>query len=301
MDHQGSTFLSGCSAMPGFFYFAKEADDLVEDDTPNSTFFRYRDVDAAAPYRKFVKAAGWPAISMALAPRGTGRVVIAVSPYGDFWELESVSVQEVVGKIARFKGNLRRLAAVEGEFFACGMNRVALRRVDTGNWKSFGPGALKDDPNVVGFEDIAGYSPTELYAVGWGGEIWWFDGKKWRRVDSPTSAILTSMTCAPDGKVYVVGHDGVMLRGRHDQWELVPTGRAENLKDVAHHNGQIHVCTDFVLFRLGKTGLEEETEFADAGDRPATCLHLLETAGELVSLGTKDVFLKREGAWTRLV
>ena len=37
-------------------------------------------------------------------------------------------------------------------------------------------------------------------------------------------------------------------------------------------------------------------------DAPATCLHLLEAADGLVSLGQKDVFLKpASGRWRRLV
>lgn len=301
MEHEGSTFLSGCAAMPGFFYFAKEADELVQDDEPNSSFFRFRDADAQSQFRQFVESVGWPAISMALAEMKQGRTVVAISPYGDYWELESMGPKEQVGTIANFTGNLRRLGAVDGKLFACGMDRVVLKRAKAGSWTPFGPGPLKDDPKVVGFEDIGGYSATELYAVGWGGEIWWYDGKKWRRADSPTSAILTSMTCAPDGSVYVVGHDGVMLKGRRDQWELVETGRPEHLKDVAHLNGQIHVCSDFALFKLDKPGLVEDTDFADANDRPNTCLHLLETPTELVSLGTKDVFVNRDAGWYRLV
>lgn len=301
MEHEGSTFLSGCASRAGFFYFAKESDEEANADTPNASFFRFRDGDAEAPFRMFDESVGWPAISMAYAKLDPSPIIVAIGPNGDFWELESVSADERVGKISKFTGNLRRLTSVDGTFFACGMNRVALRRTSPGRWAAFGPGPLKDDPPVVGFEDIAGYSATELYAVGWGGEIWWYDGKQWRRADSPTSTNLSSMTCAPDGSVYVVGHDGVMLKGRRDQWELVETGRPENLKDVAFLNGQLYVCTDFALFKLQKSGLVPETEFANGNDRPATCLHLLESAGELVSLGTKDVFVKRDAAWQRLV
>jgi hypothetical protein len=301
MEHKRSTFLSGCSSRTGFFYFAKESDELVQNNTPNSSFFRFRDDDAEAPFRIFGVAVGWPAISMAYARLDAGPIIVAISPYGDYWELESLSNEKRVGKLSKFTGNLRRLASIDGTFYACGMDRVALRRTSAGRWAAFGPGPLKDDPKVVGFEDIAGYSPTELYAVGWGGEIWWYDGKKWRRADSPTSAILSSMTCSPDGKVYVVGHDGVMLKGRRDQWELVETERTDHLKDVAQLGGQIYVCTDFGLFKLEESGLVEETDFAAEEDRPATCLHLLETPGELVSLGTKDVFVKRDAAWYRLV
>jgi hypothetical protein len=203
-------------------------------------------------------------------------------------------------QIARFKGNLRRIATIDGEFFACGMNRVVLKRRSIGKWSSVGPGALKNDPNVVGFEDIAGYSASELYAVGWGGEIWWCDDGKWRRANNATSEILTSLTCAPNGHVYVVGHNGVMIKGRRDQWELVKTGRQENLKDVAQLNGQIYVCTDFAILKLEEAGLVNDADFSNL-DRPATCLHLLETPSELVSLGPKDVFVKRDTPWTRIV
>ena len=301
MEHEGSTFLSGCASRAGFFYFAKEDDELVEQDEPNSSFFRFRDGDAQAQFRKFDESVGWPAISMAYAKLEPSPIVVAISPYGDYWELESVTPDERVGKIAKFEGNLRRLASVDGKIYACGMDRVALRRTGEGRWTAFGPGPLPDDPKVVGFEDIDGYGGAEMYAVGWGGEIWWYDGKKWRQADSPTSAILTSMTCAGDGAVYAVGHDGVMVKGRKDQWTLVDTGRDEHLKDVELYAGEVYVCSDFAIFRLGPAGLAEEVEFAKKGDKPATCLHLFATPGELVSLGTKDVFVKREARWFRLV
>lgn len=301
MQHEGSTFLSGCSSRAGFFYFAKESDEEAQADTPNANFFRYRDGDAEAPFRGFDESVGWPAISMAYAKLEPSPIIVAISPYGDYWELESVSASERVGKISKFTGNLRRLASVDGKFLACGMDRVVLKRTKAGSWTSFGPGPLTGDPDVVGFEDIAGYSASELYAVGWAGEIWWYDGKKWQRADSPTSTILSSMTCAADGFVYVVGHDGVMLKGRRDQWELIETRRSENLKDVAYLDGQIYVCTDFALYRLMESGLLAETDFEKAKDRPTTCLHLLESESELVSLGTKDVFVKRDAAWQRLV
>jgi hypothetical protein len=301
MEHEGSTFLSGCASRAGFFYFAKEADELAIEDEPNTSFFRYREADTAAQFRMFDESVGWTAISMALVDTPPGRVVIAVSPRGEYWELESVSTKQDVGRIAKFTGNLRRLAAVDRKFYACGMDRVVLKRTKTGSWKSIGPGPQTNDPQVVGFEDIGGYSTNELYAVGWGGEIWWYDRQTWRRAESPTTTTLTSLTCAPDGIVYAVGHDGVLVKGRHDTWERVETGRSEDLKDVAHLDTQIYACTDHALYKLQTPGLIEETNFDQPHDRPTTCLHLLESPGELVSLGTKDVFIKQDAAWHRLV
>jgi hypothetical protein len=42
-----------------------------------------------------------------------------------------------------------------------------------------------------------------MYAVGWGGEIWWRDHGTWRRIDSPVSVNLNALCCAEDGHVPV--------------------------------------------------------------------------------------------------
>lgn len=301
MEHDGSTFLSGAAASSGFFFFAKELDKLAADDTPNSSFFVYDEDDEEA-FRKYDENVHWPAISMAtVKPSGGKRVVVAIGPNGDFWELFPASTDEVLGRVAQGQFNLRKLATVDDEVYACGMNRIVLKRNGTGQWSSFGPGPDAADPAVVGFEAIGGYSSDELYTVGWGGEIWWYDSGRWRRADSPTNANLTALTCAPDGKVYGVGHDGVLVTGRRDQWQLVETTRRDNLRSVAQLHGRIHVATDFAIYELTGAGLVPATDFADPDDRPSTCLHLLEAADGLVSLGQKDVFVKRDGPWQRLV
>lgn len=300
MNHDGSTFLSGAAASAGFFFFAKERDDLVADDTPNASFFRYKAADSEADFRKYDENVHWPAISMATSkPVGGERVVVAVGPQGDFWELFPASTNEVVGTFPAV-ANLRRLSVIDDEVYACGMDRAVFRRQGTGQWQSIGPGPEPSDPPVVGFEDLGGFSGAEMYAVGWGGEIWWRDAGRWRRADSPTNANLSALTCAADGSVYVVGHDGVMLRGRQDQWRLVDTARHENLRDIAVLDGEVYAVSDFGIYRLGAAGLSPDPDMVD--DAPATCLHLLEAADGLVSLGQKDVFVKAAGGrWRRLV
>lgn len=300
MEHAGSTFLSGAAGSADFFFFAKERDDLARDDTSNASFFRYKAADSEAAFRKYDENVHWPAISMAtVKPSGAQRLVVAIGPNGDFWELNPSTTDERTGKIPGAT-NLRRLSTIDDGIYACGMNRVVLKRDGAARWTSLGPGPDAADPAVVGFEDIGGFSDAEMYAVGWGGEIWWCDHGRWRRVDSPTNANLSALTCAFDGMVYVVGHDGVMLRGRRDLWQRVDTTRRENLRGVASLDGQIYVVSDSAVFRLGDGSLVPDPDFG--GDAPATCLHLLEAPDGLISLGQKDVFVKRaDSAWRRLV
>jgi hypothetical protein len=140
-----------------------------------------------------------------------------------------------------------------------------------------------------------------MYAVGWGGEIWWFDNASWRKVDSPTSANLTAVCCATNGEVYIVGHNGIMLRGRHDTWSVIDTDRKENLRDVAYYNRTIYVTTDFRILKIVDDKLVNDANFADSSDLPATCLHILTSADGLISLGTKDMFRLKNTQWERLV
>ncbi len=299
MKHEGSTFLSGAAGTADFFFFAKERDELAAKDTPNSSFFVYDEEDGDQAFRKYDENVPWPAVAMAtVKPPGENRVVVAVGPNGDVWELDVLSTDERVGRIAD-AGNVRSLVVVGNEIYACGMNRGVLQRKAFARWDAVGPGPQAADSAIVGFEDLGG-SGDELYAVGWGGEIWWRDAGAWRRVDSPTRANLTALTIAADGTVHVVGHDGVMVKGRRDRWELVDTGRRENLRDVATLAGRVYAVSDGALFWLDAASLVPESDFA--GGPPATCLHLLEAPDGLVSLGQKDVFIKRSGAsWKRLV
>lgn len=299
--HEGFTILSGCASETGFFFFARELDEAAAE-SPHSSFMVYDDQDADEPFQKYAQDVGWPAIAMAtVKPAGSSRLVVAIGPNGDFWEVNPETLEEKVGVIAGFKGNLRALRAIEDEIYACGMGRVVLKRQRAGSWQSLAPPRQNDDPDVTGFENIAGFDQGEMYAVGWGGEIWWRDRGKWRRVDSPTSINLRALCCAGDGNVYVVGQSGTMLRGRRDAWTLLETGRQENLMDVAWFGGRTHVTTDFRILKLHGDRLVNETEFADRADLPVTCLSLLPASDGLVSLGQKDVFTRQAGPWARLV
>ncbi|SFO11559.1 hypothetical protein [Nitrosospira briensis] len=302
MKHETSTFLSGCAPFYDFFFFAKELDELTEKGTPNSSFFCFDEEDTDAQFRKYDESVNWPAIAMAaVKPEGSSGSIVAIGPNGDYWEVEPSSAQESVGKIAHFHGNLRALSVIEETIFASGMDRAVLEREEKGKWRSIGPSPTKDDADIIGFEDMDGYSKAEMYAVGWGGEIWWFDHGTWRQVDSPTSANLTALCCAADGLVYIVGDNGTMLRGRRDTWSVIDTDRMENLMDVAFFNGTIYVTTDFRVLKLADEKLVNDTDFADSNDLPATCLHLLTVANGLISLGTKDVFRRNQEPWKRLV
>lgn len=299
MNHDESTFLCGCAVSFEVIFFAKEFDELVEQDVENSSFFMMmRDI-----WNKYEFDGGWSVISMAsVKPAGGDRTVVAVSPRGAYWEVNPANLNEVSGEIAEAKDTLRVLATVDNVIYACGMGRTVLRRNKPGDWDEIGPGtSSEDDDLIVGFEDLAGFSADDLYAVGWLGEIWQFRKGTWQRLDSPVSANLNAVCCAGDGNVYIVGDDGVMLRGRNAVWEVLETDRTDNLMDIAFYDNTIYVSTDFEILKLDNDTLIPEDAFTDENDLPETCLHLLVAEDALVSMGTKDLFRLYGGIWERLV
>ena len=300
MNHRGSTFLCGCAAFYDLIFFAKELDELIEKNTENSSFFMMSNTD----WNKYEFDGAWSAISMAtIRPSGGNRTVVAISPRGAFWEVDPAALNEVSGEINGVQNSLRALAAIDNAIYACGMGRTVLSRNGPGDWDNIGPN-LKENNNtmqVVGFEDIDGFSGNDIYTVGWNGEIWHFNGSIWRRMDSPVSANLNAVCCASNGTVYIVGDEGVMLHGRDDTWDVIETGRFENLMDVAFYGGVIYMVTDFEILKVNDDlSIVPEDKFFSSEDPPGTCLHLLIADDGLVSIGPKDLFRLHGNVWERL-
>ncbi|MCY1019667.1 hypothetical protein [Pyxidicoccus sp. MSG2] len=297
MDHAVSTFLSGCAPFHDLCFFAKALDELMETGVTNSTFFCLD----AGELTKSRTSVGWTAVAAAtIKPQGQMRALLYIGGRGDFWEVNTQTVEETTGRIEGVRFSLTSLAAIDDVIFACGMGREVFRREDTGRWTSMSPKEPLPDTGIVGFEALAGFSLDEIYAVGWEGELWLLRGNQWRRLESPVSTHLSAVCCAADGKVYVTGDDGVLLRGRLDTWEVLETGRRENLRDVQAFDGTVCVATDFRILKLDGHRLVPETAFVD-DDRPSTCVRLLRAEDGLFSMGLKDLFLFRGGSWKRLV
>lgn len=298
MNHQGSIFHSGCAIAAELLYFTKEVEAVAQKSGPNSSFLRM-DGDEWMIYDQ---AAAWPAIAMAtIKPVGGLRTVVAVGPTGQYWEVAPLSKKESMGRIAGAQPSIRGVRSIGDSLFIVGMGRLVMERVDVGQWSDISPKGAEVKGQVVGFEDIDGFSTEEVYAVGWQGEIWWRDKMRWRQVDSPVSANLNSIACSSNGVAYIVGDNGVMLEGRQENWRIVDTGKAENLLDVADYKQQVFVVTDFGIFSRAPSGqLVAETNFVD-DDHPATCLHLLASPDAIFSMGPSDLFRLTDGPWERLV
>ncbi len=120
-------------------------------------------------------------------------------------------------------GYLNKLRDIGGRFYACGMSRQVYKRTAQG-WVHIDDTILADKKATdFSFESIDGTSSSDIYAVGWKGEIYHYNGKKWRKLPCPTNLDLHQVRCVEPNLVYICGEKGIFMRGAGDLWELFET------------------------------------------------------------------------------
>jgi hypothetical protein len=203
----------------------------------------------------------------------------------------------------RKPGLMREIRGIAGgRAYAVGTGRQAYRRENTGVWRCIDQWSQTDSRELTrfSFESIDGFSEEDIYAVGWEGEIWHYDGKKFKQIQSPTNLSLHQVKCAADGLVYIVGKNGILIRGRDEQWEVIEQDQTtSDIWGVAWFQGCVYVATTQMVFGLANNNLER-IDFKE-GAIPASCYHLSTTDDVLWSIGPEDIVEFDGKNWTRIV
>lgn len=192
---------------------------------------------------------------------------------------------------------IRNARTIGGEVYACGAKREVYRRTGENQWLDISaPRAQQSE--ALGFEAIDGLAHDDIYAVGWGGEIWRYDGRAWRSCESPTKVILSAVCCAGDGVVYAAGQGGVMLRGRGDAWEAIAREDdvTTDLWDLCWFQDKLYVAGNTALFTLEENRLVPVDLSAVA---PVSCFSLSTAQGVLWSVGKANVIAFDGTHWRR--
>lgn len=198
------------------------------------------------------------------------------------------------------RGPIRALSRIHGKIFAVGMQRQVYRydlsKSDQASerWVHFERGLTWSPLEMSGFNDLAGYSKDELYAVGWHGELQYFDGSKWILIDSPTNVKLERVVAAPDGRVYAAGQRGVLLAGRGHEFKVI-------FQDVTNDSfwglcwafGQLWIASAHTLFNLSGDLLRVVDPGITSG---MTYGSLAASEDRLWSLGRHHVISSQDGS-----
>ena len=230
------------------------------------------------------------------------RQVVAIGPFGEvFLTGSSDSHEEHIqagNDSPSRRGMLRSVRGIGGKAYAAGVQRQVYRRDGRDVWVAIDQDMRPQPGHVVGFESIDGFAEDDIYAVGWGGEIWRFDGRSWHELVSPTNFILTDVCCAGDGNVYACGRVGMLVVGRNGAWRVIEhESTSEDIWSLAWFKGYLYAATYRGLFRLEAERLVPVVMGADV---PRTYFTLSAMQDLMWSIGAKDVMAFDGSSWIRI-
>lgn len=213
-----------------------------------------------SPDGSLSEGGAFPRLTVDMCVNETGDGVVLIDPHGNVSDYAATKVDRstVFSPKARAPHQLRFLKNISGTLYAGGTNGYLHRRGPARKWKEFSSDAMRpdtDDP--LGFEDLDGFGPKELYAVGWNGALWTYKGRGWAEVDSPTDLILTSVATAGD-RVFAGGQVGTIVEGRGTKWRRCAHGETDaDIWSVATYRGAAYFATERVILKWedGKLGV----------------------------------------------
>jgi hypothetical protein len=182
--------------------------------------------------------------------------------------------------------------------YLAGWDRAIVRRDGINKWtlisKECQTPELKniEESYAKGFQDVDGFSESDMYAVGGKGDVWRYDAKRWYRVDVPVNVRIKSVCCAGDGFVYI-GGNGFLLKGRENKWEIIQQESMQGLRpnDMVWFKDTLYISSyeNNKLFQF-KDGVFSIFPFKD-GEIPngfhslAVCEdYLLSAGGQCISI-----------------
>lgn len=329
------TFLAGAVANDALAFFVTHDDETASERVPYSSFLTYRNgewVDGGSREWPTVSVAAIPGDMIQLIALGdAGQIFLK----GGGEEREEIIVKGDEGPATR--GPLACIRAIGGQVIAVGSDRQVYRRKGPSRWEALDAGCRpagldkpadkviekkKSEPpkprvrqkpqplstqkrNVaahssIGFEALDGFAANEMYAVGLRGEIWQWDGQLWhgRQSPLPQTARLTQITCASDGKVYVAGDKGVLVRGRGEVWEVLSSGITDAITGLRLWKDQLYALTAKGVYR--HDGAKLVPVPLPKKDPPKTFRMLDISRDALWSIGGKDIFTYDGTTWTRI-
>jgi hypothetical protein len=281
-------FLTGAARFHDLLYTAVTHMPFVEEEIPHSFFVSndrgvWRDCGQVT----------WKCAGMTIV-KSPEEKMLAISEDGDVYTYvggvtttESIEPRPVC---------LRGVTAVEGVAIAYGMRRQVYERIGEGVWRAISAPDLVAR-EVGGFEALCGFSRSEMYAVGWRGEIWSVGGVEWTKLSSPVNVILTGATTHTDGSVYACGQNGMLIKGRNSVWSVVAAGETtEDFWGILSFRGKIYVASFSTLYELDGQKLIP----VDLSEAAATTFHTLTAAEDVMwSIGGEDILSFDGAKWQK--
>ena len=193
-------------------------------------------------------------------------------------------------------GGFRSVSEIGGKAYIVGLRGMVYRLDQIKMWTRIDDGL----PDSFDIQAIHGFNASDIYAVGREGELWQYNGKIWTQHEMPTNVNFTNVKCAGDGKVYIVGHDGMLVCGvGATTWKVIDHDETDDdFWDVEWFEGDVYISSMNAVYRLNGE-LLEKVDFGD--DAPKSCYQLSTAEGVMWSNGEYDIMAYDGKTWTRII
>ena len=189
----------------------------------------------------------------------------------------------------RYQGNIRDMRLIGSHLYAAGMSRQVYRREGPMRWVHCDQGVAQPlgTVEVAGFSAIDGLTESYIYASGFNGEIWHYDGRDWHQVESPTNLILHRIRVIEPDLIFASGQEGVLLQGSRTGWRPIEHDVTnENLWGMEWFNGKLYLAGEQAIYGLDG----DQLELVDTGLGDSfTYRHLHANNGAMWSFGPKHI------------
>jgi hypothetical protein len=195
------------------------------------------------------------------------------------------------GTKTTFIGNAK---VIDGKMYAIDVGRIAYRRDAPDTWTLLNNGLpdffAEKDGSKLGFLGIDGFSERDIYAAGYNGDVWHWNGQRWKKVPMPTNADIYGVCCGGDGLVYMSTGVETFVVGRKNRWEIIRYGDNEDLYDVKFRHmvwfkDRVYMGYGSTLYEI-KDGKFKQSRLNDLEGRPVdwSCL---DANDEILLAGSK--------------
>ncbi len=198
------------------------------------------------------------------------------------------------------RGGIRKLKQIGGHAYMCGGARSVARRSADGAWLSH-TDAFPLHPEIGrgGFDDIDGFSETDIYAGGGRGDVWRYDGNQWMQVDFPSNSNVEAICCGTDGNVYISCYQGLTFVGRENRWRKIHDGGISlGFRDMVWYEDRVWCTNDYGFWTIHNGVLAAVT---DLPGEILLCAGRLSTGdGVLLAAGLRGAAFLENGKWNSI-
>ena len=205
-------FADGCVIEKDYIYVASKLDELDPEEYDFSRLYFFDGGGGGWVHHDLE----WDVRSVCLRLGATKRQCCALSLQGDveFQQVGSATIEKIAGAgTVDGAGAMSEIREVGTDLVTCGYGAQVYHRAKRG-WVSIAQGLARfvSKKRAVHLNSIDGASLEDLYAVGYHGRIFHYDGKTWTEIDSPTNVHVERIR-VHEGTAYICGNKGTLLIG----------------------------------------------------------------------------------------